>query len=52
MVGVVALMILPVITRGLRNDDETTNPRRDELGVALGVALQLTNIVRDVGEDA
>ena len=50
--GVVALMILPVLTRGLRNDDETTKTRRDELGVALGVALQLTNIVRDVGEDA
>lgn len=50
--GTVALMILPVLTRGMKKDDEATKMRRDELGVALGVALQLTNIVRDVGEDA
>lgn len=50
--GTVALMILPVLTRGMKKDDEATKTRRDELGVALGVALQLTNIVRDVGEDA
>lgn len=50
--GTVALMILPVLTRGMKKDDEATKKRRDELGVALGVALQLTNIVRDVGEDA
>jgi phytoene synthase len=49
--GTVALMILPILTLG-SVDDEQKAAKREERGVALGIALQLTNIVRDVGEDA
>mmetsp|Transcript_29545 Transcript_29545/g.94762 ORF Transcript_29545/g.94762 Transcript_29545/m.94762 type:complete len:305 (-) Transcript_29545:236-1150(-) len=46
--GTVALMTIPVLgTAGGATFDEAVGP-----GVALGVALQITNIVRDVGEDA
>mmetsp|Transcript_29546 Transcript_29546/g.94768 ORF Transcript_29546/g.94768 Transcript_29546/m.94768 type:complete len:105 (-) Transcript_29546:236-550(-) len=41
-------MTIPVLgTAGGATFDEAVGP-----GVALGVALQITNIVRDVGEDA
>lgn len=50
--GTVALMMLPVILCDEDEDDATTNQLRRERGVALGIALQLTNIIRDVGEDA
>jgi phytoene synthase len=45
-------MMLPVILCDEDEDDATTNQLRRERGVALGIALQLTNIIRDVGEDA
>lgn len=47
--GTVALMILPILTIGTHNANDF---ERRERGVALGIALQMTNIVRDVGEDA
>lgn len=51
--GTVALMILPILTSGIIGDEESSvSTARRERGVALGIALQLTNIVRDVGEDA
>lgn len=50
--GTVALMMLPVILCDEDEDDAATNQLRRERGVALGIALQLTNIIRDVGEDA
>lgn len=50
--GTVALMMLPVILCDEEEDDAATNQLRRERGVALGIALQLTNIIRDVGEDA
>jgi len=50
--GTVALMILPILTVGLVEDAaEDTKRLREERGVALGMALQMTNIARDVGED-
>lgn len=51
--GTVALMILPILTSGTAADaTSSVAEERCERGVALGIALQLTNIVRDVGEDA
>ena len=50
--GTVALMILPILTVGVVEDTvEDTKSLREERGVALGMALQMTNICRDVGED-
>jgi len=50
--GTVALMILPILTVGVIEDAaEDTKRLREERGVALGMALQMTNIARDVGED-
>jgi len=48
--GTVALMILPILTVGV-NDDAKRLRLKEERGVALGKALQMTNIIRDVGED-
>jgi phytoene synthase len=50
--GTVALMMLPVILCDEDEVDAATNQLRRDRGVALGIALQLTNIIRDVGEDA
>lgn len=44
--GSVGLMLLPILHAG-----SAVNAGLRESGVALGVAMQLTNILRDVGED-
>eukprot|EP00192_Tetraselmis_astigmatica_P010594 CAMPEP_0117683442 /NCGR_PEP_ID=MMETSP0804-20121206/20398_1 /TAXON_ID=1074897 /ORGANISM="Tetraselmis astigmatica, Strain CCMP880" /LENGTH=368 /DNA_ID=CAMNT_0005494027 /DNA_START=37 /DNA_END=1140 /DNA_ORIENTATION=- len=46
--GTVALMTIPV----LGTAPGVTVEQATEPGVALGIALQLTNVVRDVGQDA
>jgi len=51
--GTVGVMTLPIL--GFDPDQNTTQQSKDETiqsALALGLALQLTNILRDVGEDA
>lgn len=45
-VGLISMHII-----GVMNDDEILMQRSRQPAIALGIALQLTNILRDVGED-
>jgi phytoene synthase len=45
-VGLISMHII-----GVNNDDEALMQRSRQPAIALGVALQLTNILRDIGED-